>query len=315
MVQQHRQGIAYHHAWQERWYFDVGSATTRVLKKENELKLPTQIRVQKARFTQPKEAVEWLRYIRDQLSEKGWRHWLPSVPIAVIAVPTDAFPSDKEILKKLYHQAGWTAVTFHTKAEAYRALLQSHHPYTHKIPFNNPEIVMDIGAETTELVLIGQGQIVRAMTWYQGGNALTQAIRRVVHTKHLAEIDWDTAEKCKASMTGLWSHPNAGRLQHRQSSFEGKSLSTGEKVEVTMTALELHKAYEAWFEELVDKLRQLTLPHAHDVVTSSNARTIWITGGGSQLPGLSSSLETEMGVSVAPLPQATSGVVNGLVCI
>lgn len=324
-------------AWRERWCFDVGSATSRIalgpqqcvissqvvvdeqsgdilpahstafssLKARHVGKAKVVFPVYKGRFTSDVIAVQWLQNLKTQLVTSRWQKWLPTWQTAVVAVPTQAFPSDLEVLTHLFHKAGWPVTRLVTKAEAYAAVLsQGKGEVT--------GLVIDIGADTTELAVLAQGRVVTAMTWYQGSAELTLAITKMLRRTYNLEARWESAEHIKHQLVGLWPVPLAGKLQNRQLPFQGIDVQTGESNTVPILAKHLHSYYQGWYQELLEKVRKISTPALESNQSRLSIPTIWLTGGGSQLPGLSQSLEVDTGIAiqVLPLPQLT--VLRGL---
>jgi len=309
MGQHQGQGTAKNHAWQERWFFDVGSATSRIRCNDLEIIEPTKVPIMKARFCEPAETVQWLRQVASLPKHSTWQNWLPVWQTARVAVPSDAFPSDKEIVKKLYHQAGWPVVDIVTKAEAYAALVST---FEMLQPTSQSGIMVDIGAETTELVYLDHGQIQSATTWYQGGAILTQMIRRMVSRDHGAEIDGLTAERIKQTLVGLWSTQHAGKQQHKQISVKGIALTTGDAVDVVVTARQLFETYRKWYQEFLEKMHQTLLATSLQTSHELTSLPLWLTGGGSQLPGLVANVEVDLGLPIIQIKQPHLTVLKGL---
>ena len=145
-------------------------------------------------------------------------------------------------------------------------------------------ILVDVGYQGTSLCLIRSGSLVATRWWAQGGHFFTEALARAFRCAP------EDAEGLKRA-------------------YAQRSLSSSDE---QLVARALAAPLSAWFESLIDELANMaeatevahqvptleydmddTLPYQHDNALPSH---IYLTGGGSWLPGLSTTLASIEGV-------------------
>lgn len=327
-------------ALREVWFFDVGTAETRIQysgqtfhqatqclysPSQKEVvalssKLPTgsqNIEVSdtvlsepliKGRFSDFDQGVSYLRLWRQQLKpQTWWREWVPSSQQVKVAVPSQAFPSDRQVLARMYRLAGWSEV---------KLLNKSHLHWQHfrtQLAEGMMGLVIDIGAATTEIVCFDQQRVLGVITWYQGSQDLTRRIQYQAQRQLSAQLTWMQAEQVKHNLAGVWPAALAGRLQAKQYSVKARELHTGSTMTLPFPASILHEAYTEWYEELVKKIQSvLTLPSVSKSLKGTELRT-WLAGGGGQLPGLDEALAVELHGPVVVASNPEQVVLKGLV--
>ncbi len=304
-------GTVYPQGLRDVWCLDLGSVTTRVIvvgKKKFQQPTPTRLQLlEKGRLSDFQRTVEYLRSIREKIGlSEGWRDALPSAEVARVAVASQAFPADCDILKEVFQSAGWGRVEVFTKAEAYRQQLGL------QLPAATVGIVVDCGAETTELAVIDNDHVLAATTWYQGSHQLTTAIQQYLQHTAQVQITASVADGVKQHVAGLWPPALASKLQHREELVRGISLASNEPVSIHLSGEMVHQAYMAWYDELISKLRGLMARPEIGSSLRSSSTVVWLTGGGAALLGLDTVLEVELDAPVSVSSTALQDIVQGL---
>lgn len=149
-------------------------------------------------------------------------------------------------------------------------------------PSEGPIAVVDIGAESTGVAIFDGDALQYARTFTGGGERVTAALRKTFG------LDAETAREGK----------------HREGFID---LATPETDAPTgQDAADISNACRAASKGLVRQLRR-TL-HAHATEWGTGVTTVYLTGGGSLLPGLAEYIGQSLGVETRPLPFDAPGV-------
>ena len=170
-------------------------------------------------------------------------------------------------------------------------------------------MIVDMGADTTEISVISLGGLVLSELLHFGGNRLDENIITYIRNEYNLVIGQKTAKAIKETIgSGL-----PGRTETMN--IVGRDLVSGLPIEMEISAADAYEAMKKTLESICTSIKLIlerTPPElAKDIIHSG----IYITGGGSQIHNLDKLFEgiTNIKVNTADAPEESA--VRGLVKI
>ena len=170
-------------------------------------------------------------------------------------------------------------------------------------------MIVDMGADTTEISVISLGGLVLSELLHFGGNRLDENIITYMRNEYNLVIGQKTAKAIKETIgSGL-----PGRTETMN--IVGRDLVSGLPIEMEVSATDAYEAMKKTLESICTSIKLIlerTPPElAKDIIHSG----IYITGGGSQIHNLDKIFEgiTNIRVNTAEAPEESA--VRGLVKI
>lgn len=166
----------------------------------------------------------------------------------------------------------------------------------------NGVMVVDIGADTTEISILSLGGIVLSRLIPVGGNKFDEAIINNVRKKHNLFIGNKTAEQIKKTL-GCAVAPT----EPKSIKVFGRDIVTGLPVEKEITNEFVYETISEHLFSIVDSIRivlEKTPPEiSSDIIDSG----IFVTGGSAQIKDLEKlfAQETELQINIVPDPAST----------
>lgn len=320
-----------------QWYLDIGSAFTRVMvdhklvfnqptcvafhdSSQTLLNIGTQATLSRDKLpkgvrlvmpigygtiTEPVVAELYFKAIVQEVSDH--LKVLPSILglKGVIGVPALLTPVENHMFRGVMKQAGFLGLKLVPKVEAIRlSLLKTS-------PSHAPLCLIDIGAQTTEVGLFFQNRLVHQTTIRVGGTDYTQELITLLRDEYECEIGWQTAEEVKFHFRQGMSQ--AGEKSHDYKiAVRGKHLVTGTPLTVSVSSSLVQAHFNQLTQEMTDELKLFLAQVPAELLTEALEGGLYLTGGGSLLPGLvekiSDSLKSPFSLSTQP----TLDVVKGL---
>ncbi len=167
-------------------------------------------------------------------------------------------------------------------------------------------MIVDIGADTTEVSILSLGGIVLSKLIPVGGNKLDESIKNIVKKKYNLFIGDKTAENIKKKLASAFP-----TLQASVKVF-GRDVVTGLPSEMEINSTDVFEAISEYLYSIIDAIRiilERTPPEiSSDIIDSG----IYITGGSAKIFALDELLhkETDLKINICPDPSNT--VVTGL---
>ncbi len=167
-------------------------------------------------------------------------------------------------------------------------------------------MVVDIGADTTEVSIMSLGGIVISKLIPIGGNRLDESIKSYVKKNYNLVIGDKTSENIKKELacalpTGEYSIKAYGR-----------NVVTGLPSEVEISSAYVYESITEYLYSIIDAIRiilERTPPEiSSDIIDSG----IYVTGGSAAISGLDKLIQKETGLKINICKDATDTVVNGL---
>lgn len=224
---------------------------------------------------------------------------------ANLALPISTSPVESQNWAKALKAGGFQTVSVWPKPQAlYHSALKS------KIP-QDYLCVIDIGANTTEIAAFAQGQLFRAQTLPFGGSLYTQELENIVRSEYQGAGSWIQMEKVKLQQRGLSLLPDAKVSTHKTSLRVTDILTRNPKaIYVERGAIEAQ--FRTVSHRLLDMIQEFLGQLPSEVSTALLERGVYLTGGGSQLSGLSEFLSFHLKLPYILSTQPDLDVIWGL---
>lgn len=155
-------------------------------------------------------------------------------------------------------------------------------------------LVVDIGGGTTEMAVISLGGIVIGRALSIAGDEMDEAIINFVRLKYSLLIGLPTAEELKISIGSAFDR---GGKEERQAVIRGRDLSTGLPRSLRVCSSEVREALSPLVNQIVSAIGDIIEQTPPELLGDITQRGIYLTGGCSQLPGL-----TELVVEITKMP-------------
>lgn len=221
----------------------------------------------------------------------------------IVAVPTDITEVEKKAFFDMFY-----------KSKAKPRLVQvCEKPIADAVGLgldvNEPTgvMVVDIGADTTEISIISLGGLVLSSLLHFGGNQLDESIISHVRKQNNLLIGKKTACALKESIG--CALPGSEETM----TIVGRDVVSGLPIEMEITAAQVHEAMQTDLNDICGSIK-MTLEHtppelARDIIHAG----IYMTGGSSRIPKLDELFATTTGIKVNTCEDPEECVARGLV--
>jgi rod shape-determining protein MreB len=219
---------------------------------------------------------------------------------AVLGIPVQATAAERKLAKDLFHQAGIQEVYF-IDAPLATAIGAD-------LPIDEPagQLLVDIGADLAEVVLIAAGAIQHQYTLPIGGAAMDQAISEHLERTRELRIAPSTAEAVKIALGRCGGTSRCQSLRIR-----GRHLRDGMAKETVLDAGEIADTLRAPLDELLAAIAAVIGKIPTDVTIDHLDRNVLLAGGGSMLSGFAERLAQRIHMPVSRVPHPLTGSVLG----
>ncbi len=223
----------------------------------------------------------------------------------IIAVPTDITDVEKRAFYELFYKS---------KSKPKKVML-CEKPIADAVGLgldvNEPTgiMIVDMGADTTEISVISLGGLVLSDLLHFGGNRIDESIISYIRKEYNLVIGQKTAKVLKETI--------GSALPGREDSMVivGRDVLSGLPIEVEITAEVVYEAMKLNLENICTSIKMIlekTPPElAKDIIHSG----IYITGGGSMLHGLGELFESITNIKVIGNENPEESSVRGLIKI
>lgn len=166
-------------------------------------------------------------------------------------------------------------------------------------------LVVDIGANTTEISVLSLGGIVLSRLIPVGGNRFDEAIINKVKKDKSFVIGEKTAEQIKMTI-------GAAYVNSETIDVCGRNLVTGLPSEITISGQEVHEALAELFQSIVDSIKIILERTPPEISSDIYKAGVYITGGSSRIKDLGRFVYEQLGLKVNLCEEPESTVVLGL---
>ncbi|MFU0827542.1 MAG: Cell shape-determining protein MreB [Lachnoclostridium sp.] len=167
-------------------------------------------------------------------------------------------------------------------------------------------MVVDIGADTTEVSILSLGGIVISKLIPIGGNRLDDSIKSYIKKNYNLIIGDKTAENIKKALaTALPGEENSVRIY-------GRNVVTGLPSEVEISSAYVYESITEYLYSIVDAIRIILERTPPEISSDIIDDGIYVTGGSAYIKDLDKLISKETGLGVNICNDAANTVVNGL---
>lgn len=246
-----------------------------------------------------------LKYWISQIHRGGG--WLPKIPRprVVVGIPSGVTEVERRAVQEAALSAGARAAFLieESMASAIGAGIPVLEPAGH--------IIVDIGGGTTEVAVISLGGVVINKSLRTAGEEMTSAIISLARSKYGLLIGEATAEEVKiqiGSASPMTTGKQKGELVHVA---RGRDLETGLPKSIKFTSTEVREALSQVINQIIFAIQEAIEETPPELVSDLLRHGLTMTGGGSQLRGLTKVVAdaVKMAVWLADKPEET--VVRG----
>ncbi len=167
-------------------------------------------------------------------------------------------------------------------------------------------MIVDIGADTTEVSILSLGGIVLSKLIPVGGNRLDEAIKNMVKRKYNLYIGDKTAENIKKKLASAITSVEASVRVY------GRDVVTGLPAEMEVSSGDVYEAISEYMFAIIDAIKiilERTPPEiSSDIIDSG----IYVTGGSARIYALDQLMHNETDLKINICPDSSNTVVNGL---
>jgi rod shape-determining protein MreB len=169
-------------------------------------------------------------------------------------------------------------------------------------------VVINLGAGSTDIAAIAQGEMLALESLHVGGDALDAALEQAVSAAHGVRLVAGEAERIKRELG------SATRPAQDRHALVGTVDAHGTPVDVEVSAAEVHSAIEHLLDQIAEGVERVLAQVPPDRRAPMNRNGLVLTGGGAQLNGLVEFLSqhTHLAARVARDPQACVAVGTGM---
>ena len=167
-------------------------------------------------------------------------------------------------------------------------------------------MVVDIGADTTEISIISLGGIVLSKLIPIGGNRFDDAIKSMVKRKYNLYIGDKTAENIKKKLgSALPSVEGYVRIF-------GRDVVSGLPIEMEINAGDVYEAISEYLFAIVDSVKIILERTPPEITADIIDSGINVTGGSAKIFALNELLQQETGLKINICNDSANTVINGL---
>lgn len=221
-------------------------------------------------------------------------------PRISICVPTGITEIERKAVEEATYQSGARDVFL--IEEPIAAAIGSGVDVTR--PFGN--LIVDIGAGTTDVAVISLGGVVVSGTIKVAGDAFDQAIMSYVRQTHSLFIGEEAAEKIKIQIGTASEEANPRTME-----VKGRNIMTGLPKVTTLTSEEIRVALKDATNQIVELVHSVLEKTPPELAADIVDRGIVLTGGGALLHGMDTLIEQRTGVSTLTVQEAMNVVAVG----
>ncbi len=235
------------------------------------------------------------------VTEKMLRHYIQMAlgyrffrkPHISVCIPSNVTEVERRAVEEATYQSGARDVVIvkETVAAAIGAGIDITKPVGN--------LVVDIGAGTTDIAVLSIGSPVLQTTLKSAGNQFNEMITRYIRRYHSLFVDESTAEDVKIRIGTAYKRSVADTMQ-----ISGRNVLTGLPKTISITSEEVREAMVESVGEIADAVHGILEKTPPELAADIAGRGIVLTGGGAMLDGLTELIEerTNINTMVAENP-------------
>ena len=163
----------------------------------------------------------------------------------------------------------------------------------------NGQMIVNIGGGITDMAVISMGGVASSSSIHVGGDSFDEAVIAYIRKRFGLLIGENTAEEVKITVGCVTERTKDLKMQ-----VKGRDLKTGLPRECTVSSLELLEVFKRPARQILDEILKVMEQTAPELVADLATSGIVLTGGGSQLYGITEliSQRTELPCRIADDP-------------
>lgn len=216
-----------------------------------------------------------------------------------LGVPATILPKQESALFDMLHEAGVSEA--YAVNRAYAALIGA------GISPDASAVSVNIGAETTEILVLYHGRTLLLASEKVGGEDFDKAVRKYIADVGEVNVSLSVAESIKEKLGAVWEGKQSESLD-----IEGTLALTGNHVKMTITTEDILGVFEAPLQALLSAIAEAVKKIPLDYVEELFKTGIVLTGGGAELFGLECMVEKVLGIRTVKPRQPIDAVALGL---
>lgn len=169
-------------------------------------------------------------------------------------------------------------------------------------------LVVDIGAGTTDIAVLSLGGVVRSKSIKVAGDAFDEALIKNIRKKNNLLIGKTTAEELKRSIGCVFP-----KTEEQTMEIKGRSLMTGLPSNLTVSSTETIEAFDEVSSEIIEAIHSVLEETPPELVADVAGNGIVLTGGGSLLWGFDRLIESATSIKTRIADDAELCVAYGMV--
>lgn len=172
-------------------------------------------------------------------------------------------------------------------------------------------LILNIGADTTEITVISMGGIVVSRIIKLGGNNIDRLICDAVKRKYNIYIGLRTAERIKIALADAMYNENQESDDDLIYVF-GRNVITGLPSERAVSKETVYQAVEPFFDDLIDAVKSILERTPPDISADIIETGLYLTGGSASIKNLDKLISQETDLKVNTVKNPESSVIRGI---
>ena len=166
-------------------------------------------------------------------------------------------------------------------------------------------MVVNIGAQTTEVSVLFKGTIVISRLFAFGGKNLDNAVADEIRNRFKLKVGDKTAEVCKKRVVNLETEKKSDKIY-------GMNVVTGLPMVCKLDSEMIRDRIISEFNPVIDAIKSTLERTPPEISADIMKNGIILTGGTSLIPGIEDIIEDGVGMSVSVAKDCRDSVINGL---
>ncbi len=218
-----------------------------------------------------------------------------------IAVPADITEVEKQAYSHVIEESDYKPRRIHLIdkpiADAYGLGLD--------VQKSNGILIVNIGADTTEISILSLGGIVVTKLLPYGGNYFDTQIISYIRKQYNYIIGKKTAEQIKKSLISVF--PTEQKLE-----IVGRDVLKGLPGEIQISSKEIHPGFSDTFDTIASSVRSMLEHTPPEISQEIIKKGLYLTGASSWIDGIDRLIADELNINVNTTKEAQKTVISGL---
>ncbi|MBQ9814397.1 MAG: rod shape-determining protein [Lachnospiraceae bacterium] len=168
-------------------------------------------------------------------------------------------------------------------------------------------IIVNIGADTTDISVVSLGGIVLCNTIKVAGNKINEAIINAVKQAEAKLIGMKSAEQLKFNLVDLGLRP-----VHKEMKLFGRVLATGLPVRTTIGSELINPVVAETIEPIIDAVKRTLEKTPPELAADIVDNGMYLLGGSANMKNIDSLFNRETGLKVNLMPDPINSTIKGV---